>query len=526
MATRTIGTEIVLSGEKQFNDAMKGVNNNLKNLKTEMAATSSEFDGNADSMKALTAKQKILEQSVDQHEAKVAALSARYDDQKKKYGENSSQADKYRQQLNQATVELNKQKKALEDTKEAISDKKKVLQNVVAGYKSFVEKIAEAKEKQDQFAEKTKKATELVGKYAKVVTAVPAAAGKAAVGVTKMTAAAAAGAYALGVTGVTALIGFAKESEAFAEQLENFNAATGNAKNALGQLLLPALNDLSTKGADFLNSFAADMEAAAGDTEAQTQVMADYIVKGVDLIREELPKYLEMGKDLILSLGEGLADANTVDELLSFGEELVNDLLSTIVSMAPKLARGGVEIVGKLGMSLIENAPMLLQGGLELILGILQGLTTGLSDIYNSGPEIIETLKESFAQSKEIIKDIGGDIIDLIWDGITDAWDDFTDWFNDLWDGLFKNRDIDVNVNGSGSGSSQNSGLSYVPYNGFLAQLHQGEMVLTREEAAQYRAGMGRGGASVNLTVYTQQLTEGTINMLVEIINRKLGDDL
>ena len=34
MATRTIGTEIVLSGEKQFNDAMKGVNNNLKNLRT------------------------------------------------------------------------------------------------------------------------------------------------------------------------------------------------------------------------------------------------------------------------------------------------------------------------------------------------------------------------------------------------------------------------------------------------------------------------------------------------------------
>ena len=553
MATRTIGTEIVLSGEKQFNDAMKGVNNNLKNLRTDMSLVSAEFEGNADSMDALTAKQKLLEQTVDQHKAKVAALSEMYKRQVELNGENSAKADTYRQQLTAATVALVKEQNALKKTTTAIEEKnaaekaaaesakaeaeaakkaeeeakkkRKTVKELVQAYRSMVEKLAEVKENQDQFAEKTKKATELVGKYAKVVTAVPTAAGKAAVGMTKMTAAAAAGAYALGVTGVTALIGFAKESEEFAGQLENFNAATGNAKNALGQLLLPALNDLSTKGADFLNSFAADMEAAAGDTEAQTQIMADYIVKGVELIREELPKYLQMGKDLILSLGEGLADAGAVDEVLGFVEDLIGDLLSTVVQLAPRLAQGGVELVGKLGMSLVENAPLLLQGGLELILGILQGLTTGLSDIYNSGPEIIETLKESFAQSKEIIKDIGGDIIDLIWDGITDAWDNFTDWFNDLWDGLFENRNIDVNVNGGGSGSPQNSGLSYVPYNGFLAQLHQGEMVLTREQAAAYRRGLG-GGKSVSVNIYTQQLSEGDINMVVDIVNRKLGDDL
>ena len=53
MATRTIGTEIVLSGEKQFNDAMKGVNNNLKTLRSDMARVTAEFADNADSMEAL-----------------------------------------------------------------------------------------------------------------------------------------------------------------------------------------------------------------------------------------------------------------------------------------------------------------------------------------------------------------------------------------------------------------------------------------------------------------------------------------
>ena len=563
MATRTIGTEIVLSGEKQFNDAMKGVNNNLKNLRTDMSLVSAEFEGNADSMDALTAKQKLLEQTVDQHKAKVAALSEMYKRQVELNGENSAKADTYRQQLTAATVALVKEQNALKKTTTAIEEKnaaekaaaesakaeaeaakkaeeeakkkRKTVKELVQAYRSMVEKLAEVKENQDQFAEKTKKATELVGKYAKVVTAVPTAAGKAAVGMTKMTAAAAAGAYALGVTGVTVLIGFAKESEEFAGQLENFNAATGNAKNALGQLLLPALNDLSTKGADFLNSFAADMEAAAGDTEAQTQIMADYIVKGVELIREELPKYLQMGKDLLLSLGEGLADAGAVDEVLEFMEDLIGDLLSTVVQLAPKLAQGGVELVGKLGMSLIENAPMLLEGGLELIWGILQGLANGFSDLYNAGPEMIENLKQSFLDHKDEIIDVGGDILDFVWEGIQNGWSNFTEWFLNLWRNFFQtdvgNSILEGLSNfGSGMGlgpipSPQNSGLSYVPYNGFLAQLHQGEMVLTREQAAAYRRGLG-GGKSVNVNIYTQQLSEGDINMVVDIVNRKLGDDL
>ena len=39
MATRKIGAEIALGGEREFNDAMKAINSNLKTLRTDMAAT-------------------------------------------------------------------------------------------------------------------------------------------------------------------------------------------------------------------------------------------------------------------------------------------------------------------------------------------------------------------------------------------------------------------------------------------------------------------------------------------------------
>ena len=61
MATRTIGTEIIMKGEKAFNDAMKGINSNLKNMSAEMDLVSAKYADNANSMEALTEKDKLLQ---------------------------------------------------------------------------------------------------------------------------------------------------------------------------------------------------------------------------------------------------------------------------------------------------------------------------------------------------------------------------------------------------------------------------------------------------------------------------------
>ena len=95
MAVRTIGTDIKLTGEKEFNAGMKAINSNLKTLRSDMALTSAEFADNADSIEALTVKQKILRDSVDQHREKVNALRQMYEKQVAAYGENSHGADKY-----------------------------------------------------------------------------------------------------------------------------------------------------------------------------------------------------------------------------------------------------------------------------------------------------------------------------------------------------------------------------------------------------------------------------------------------
>lgn len=581
MATRTIGTELKLTGEKEFNQQMKAVNAGLKTTRSDMAALTSSFGDNANSMENLRKKQKLLQTSVDQHKAKVEALEKQYKAAAKQYGENSAMAQKYKQDLNNATVALNKETAALEKNADAMKKKYlAALNSVGAGSKKVF-----------------------------------AGMGKAASGMGKMvggaSAAAAAGVVAIAAVGATALLGMvnmAKEAaeaakaayEAgeeltesqkkwleYSKQLDALDDSAANAKSAIAGILLPMLSDLATEGGAYLDAFSKDMTAAAGNTEKQTQVLGKYIAEGAKLLIKKLPDYVKAGKDILGGVLKGFKGSGP--ELLDMGLDLIMDLLEFIIAEAPVLADAGLELVlqllegldgesvadsavllvTKLASSLAEAAPelipaavrlimelllglaknagMLLDGGWDLIVAIVEGILAGLGEIGKMGPEILDELIDSLSDDSKVIQWCS-DFIDSIIDGITEVWADFVTWFNDLWDALFGGRDVNVSVNGDGrnvggsafhassSGSthgggggsfdgSHANGLRYVPFNGYLAELHRGEAVLTAAEAAAYRSGKG-GSKIFNMTVNTSSISKEDMDMMAEYMDGKLGDDL
>lgn len=118
----------------------------------------------------------------------------------------------------------------------------------------------------------------------------------------------------------------------------------------------------------------------------------------------------------------------------------------------------------------------------------------------------VEEIKEAIAQKvadivaavKEKIQqfiNIGKEVVDKIKQGISDAWASLTEWFTGIWDSLFGGRNVNVNVNSNATGAvpvngSHASGLDYVPFDGYIAELHRGEMVVPAEEASMLRGGM------------------------------------
>lgn len=564
MATRKIDTELTLTGEKEFNDQMKAVNNSLKTTRSEMAVLTAEFGKNSTKMKALSAERKLLNATLEDQRAKEKALTDQLAAAEQAYGKNSAQAQKYRQELNQARAAVINTENALQDNTKAM-----LTQNAAA-----------------------KALGTTFSAVAKGALAVTKATGKMITGATVGALVAAGGAAVVAAKGFETLGKFAVEAaEAkddegnplyanyarLGDNLTALKSASGAAKAALGSILLPALESLSAEGAAFLNDFSAAMEATEGDTQKMGEVVGEYIGRGAQLIAQKLPEYLRMGGEIVSSLGAGisgnlplilesagellqtLADGliaaapgigsaavdvvmslagflvENAPELLNAGLELFESVTEGITDALPELIPAAVQMIAQLLSALVQHAPELVSAGLSLILALIEGIIDAAPDLIIAAGEAVKTLVEGFAEKWDDIKAIGKNAVEAIKEGILEAWEKLKAWFKGLWDGLFGDLSVGVSAgspanpaSGSGGGGRQLPqlavGMDRVPYDGFVAALHKNEAVLTAAQAAEWRA--GRSGGTVNLTVYAQTLSESEVEYLVSRVNRELGKDI
>lgn len=563
MATRKIDTELSLTGEKEFNDQMKAVNNSLKTTRSEMAVVTAEFGKNSTKIKALTAEHKILKQTLEDQKAKEKALSDQLKAAEQAYGKNSAQAQKYRQELNQARA-------AVINTENALQ----------ANTKAMLTQNAAAKALGKTFSA-----------VAKGALAVTKATGKLIVGGTVGALVAAGGAAVVAAKGFQQLGKFAVEAAQakgddgkplyaqyakLGENLEGLTTASGAAKAALGSLLLPALESLSTEGTQFLNDFSAAMAETGGDTEKMGAVVGEFLAAGVQQISEKLPQYLEIGGNILTALGGGIAanldtilasageilqtlidglisaapgiGAAAVDvvmflgsflienapELLTAGLDLLNNVITGITNALPELIPAAVQMISQLLMALVQNAPQLVASGLELILALVQGLIEALPELIIAAGEAVKALVQGFEEKAEDIVNIGKNAVEKIKQGIASAWESLKAWFKGIWDNLFGGLSVDVGVSGTPTGGSGGggktaaplrSGLWRVPYDGFPAVLHANEAVLTSSQADKWRTSRGSGGGGgVVVNVYAQTLSEDEVDYLISRVNREFGE--
>lgn len=585
MATRTIGTELVLQGEKAFNDGMKAVNANLKNIKSDMALVTAEFDGNADSMEALTAKQKVLRESVDQHRAKVNALQQMYDKQKEAYGENSAQADKYKQQLNAATVALLKEQKALDKTTEAIEDQKKEtkkLEDVTEDSTKETEKASKSQNKLAAAAEKAAKRQELLSKAA-------AGMGKTISAAAKLTIAAVAALSTAGIASFVSIANIAKESAdaakaayeagedltrsqqqwlAFSQRLDSLNWSFNNAKDVISRSLIPALEELATEGSGFLDWFSQDFEEAAGNAELQAEVIGKYVALGVNKILDKIPEYKEAGRTILGAAIDGFQEYFDSDSATEDSIAFIESLVLWLLQNTPPLAEAGLELatqvldgfngkelggaagtfVADLSNAIVNAAPELLSSGAELVVSIGEGFLLNIDELLLAAWKAIGTINDGLSRKEDLLREAGsrllnalfdglassdnavlqfcGNLLKSIKDGITEGWSGLVTWWTGLWDSLFGGLHAYFYGHGDGTvepDGSHRNGLQYVPYDGYLAELHRGERVLTAQEADAYRSGKGNG---VTVNIYPQSISPAEMDAIVEYANGKLGDDL
>lgn len=102
------GGTVKLTGETEYQKALKNITGNLKLLSSELKITTSMYDKNDTSVENLSSKNQILNKQIEEQEKKVGVLEKALADAKKETGENSETTNKWQIKLNEAQAQLNK----------------------------------------------------------------------------------------------------------------------------------------------------------------------------------------------------------------------------------------------------------------------------------------------------------------------------------------------------------------------------------------------------------------------------------
>ena len=219
------------------------------------------------------------------------------------------------------------------------------------------------------------------------------------------------------------------------------------------------------------------------------QRVTDFVKNLFDNLMSFLSGLFEKIKSIISGMIE------TIKGLIDKFIEIVTKIFDTFKSVVETI----VKTIGDIVQKVIDFVKQVIQKALEVIQNLWEKITNFVEETFT---KITDKLKSLFEALWEWIKDlpgkfieIGKNIINKIWEGMKEAWNNFWEWLTDKFswieDLLGRINDIKEKVKNTAkkvTGSHAN-GLDYVPYDGYVAELHKGERVLTRSENESYNSG-------------------------------------
>ena len=162
MPKRVISTSLKMDGEAEFKRQMADVNREMRTLRSEMAYSEEQFKGQANTMEALTEKDKLLRREIEQQTEKVNALERALSDATEVYGENDKRTDGYRQSLLKAKTELVKMNRELEDNSKYLDEARRSADHTADSIDEFGR---EAKDAGDAFGDMGGGLGDLAGQF-------------------------------------------------------------------------------------------------------------------------------------------------------------------------------------------------------------------------------------------------------------------------------------------------------------------------------------------------------------------------
>ena len=485
MAVRQITTRLAIDGEQEYKKQLAAVNRELGNLGAEMKLVDAQFKGQANSSEALRAKHNLLKQSIEQQVGKIVSLQGAVEEAAEAYGEADSRTDSYRRQLLSAETALAKLNSELSENDKLLKE----AEDSADGYATSIDGYGKAvKEAADETGT-------LPGPLGDIQNALKGLRNED-------------GSFNLG--GVTSALSNLKGllvggaivtgAKAVKDAIFEIVESTEEYRKIMGTL------EVSSAAAGYTAEETAqvyqELQAVLGDT--QTAATATANLQALGLAQEDLKVLI----DEVIGAWATYGDSIPIDSLSEAINETVQAGKVTGV-FADVLNWAGVN-EDEFNRQLEACADTSERAQLVLVQLANQGLReTGQA--WKDANQDIMTMNASQEKLNQAMATLGEMLVPL-----AAEWNEFSASVVNAIIAVIetaqrlvnKLNEIKINGNPQRNTSSENaaaydqylkdfargyngshaSGLNYVPFDGYRAELHMGEAVLNAQEAALWRS--------------------------------------
>lgn len=315
-------------------------------------------------------------------------------------------------------------------------------------------------------------------------------------------------------------------SATFQDSLTDLQGVISGTKNALVSEFLPGATDV-IQGITGL--FSGDKGATAQIKKGLDDMVTtfkDILPRGMEIFDTLIGAVIEVAPDVIISLADGII--SNLDTILDSAIKVIEALTTGLLTEEniETIMNAGIEVVKKLVTFISENVDLLVDSAFDIIEALVnafsdpesaEALVGGAIDIVvGVATGIIDNVAEIIPAALEMAKGIASALINYDWGKVgieilKAVWNGMWKIGADLKDPVFmeyarvvqEERDRNAKPEPK-TQKKHRSGLAYVPYDGYIAELHQGERVLTAYEAQTYSS--GNSGSANEVRALRQEL--------------------
>lgn len=492
MATRTIATRLTLEGEKEYKKELGEVNQEIGLLSDKMKRADAEFRGQANSIEALTTKNDLLREAQQKQIDKIAKLQTAIEDCGEAYGENDEAVMRFKRQLEKAETDLI-------DLNDELSSNERYLDEA----RTSADKCAKSI---DEYGKQVKDAAKATDDFN------GAGGGKGGIGdligqlgsLKKMLVG---GAVVAGLKAASdAIIGIVDETEEYRKIMGTLEASSQAAGYTAEQTaesyeyLYGVLGDTQTAATTVANL------QAIGLAQDDLRDMIDSVIGAwatygdsipIDGLAESVNETIQAGK-VTGTFADVLNCAGVSEDEFNAKLAAANDSTERAQIVLNQLANQGLPETAKAWRDANEDvvayneSQMKLDEAMGELGETLAPVAAGLKNVFAEGvyaaADAVAWLIEKIETAINWLKDLNDRISN------SKEWKDFTTGEHT------PSSDYQALLDSYKIDGSHAEGLYRVPYDGYVAELHRGERVLTSGEADAYNALERYGGTGRTMT--------------------------